>query len=296
MCELQNRDTRVDDFTQISAQLEATVREAGVLARGMFGASLKNWTKGPAESPVSEADIAVDDLLRTRLTAGNDGIAWLSEESVDDPARLSEAFAGAGWLSEETEDDSDRLTRSSVLIVDPIDGTRAYIAGFPDWAVSAALVADGRPVVACLYAPVTEQFFVARANGGATCNGISIAATQGAELNDARIAGPRGLLERLTAMAPPFTAMPRVRSLALRIAQVAHGACDVAFAGGNSHDWDLAAADLLVHEAGGALTSITGATVTYNRPVPRHGMLVAAGRDRHAALIELLRDERLASL
>ena len=273
MCELQNRDTRVDDFTQISAQLEATVREAGVLARGMFGASLKNWTKGPAESPVSEADIAVDDLLRTRLTAGNDGIAWLSEESVDDPARLA---------------------ARQVWIVDPIDGTRAYIAGFPDWAVSAALVADGRPVVACLYAPVTEQFFVARANGGATCNGISIAATQGAELNDARIAGPRGLLERLTAMAPPFTAMPRVRSLALRIAQVAHGACDVAFAGGNSHDWDLAAADLLVHEAGGALTSITGATVTYNRPVPRHGMLVAAGRDRHAPLIELLGDGRLA--
>jgi myo-inositol-1(or 4)-monophosphatase len=260
--ELQNRDTRVDDIMQISARLEAAVREAGVLARGMFGASLKNWTKGPTESPVSEADIAVDDLLRTRLTAGNDGIAWLSEESVDDPARLAARY---------------------VWIVDPIDGTRAYIAGFPDWAVSAALVADGRPVVACLYAPVTEQFFAARANGGATCNGIAIAATQGAELAGARIA-----------VAPPFAAMPRVRSLALRLAQVAHGACDVAYAGGNSHDWDLAAADLLVHEAGGALTSITGGTVTYNRPVPRHGMLVAAGRDRHAALIELLGDGRLA--
>ena len=273
MSELQNRDTRVDDLTQISAQLEAAVREASVLARRMVGASLKNWTKGPTESPVSEADIAVDDLLRTRLTAGNDGIAWLSEESVDDPARLAARY---------------------VWIVDPIDGTRAYIAGFPDWAVSAALVADGRPVVACLYAPVTEQFFAARANGGATCNGIAIAATQGAELGGARIAGPRGLLERLTAAVPPFIAMPRVRSLALRLAQVAHAACDVAFAGGNSHDWDLAAADLLVHEAGGALTSITGGTVTYNRPVPRHGMLVAAGRDRHAALIELLGDGRLA--
>ncbi|MGC2121401.1 MAG: inositol monophosphatase family protein, partial [Xanthobacteraceae bacterium] len=88
--------------------------------------------------------------------------------------------------------------------------------------------------------------------------------------------------------------MPRLRSLALRLAQVAHGACDIAFAGGNSHDWDLAAADLLVHEAGGAMTSITGGAVTYNRPVPRHGTLVAAGRDRHAALIELLGDGRLA--
>ncbi len=261
------------DFTQIAARLAAAVREAGLLARSMFGAPLKNWTKGPAASPVCEADIAVDNLLRERLNGGDGGIAWLSEESADDPARLAARY---------------------VWIVDPIDGTRAYIAGFPDWAVSAALVGDGRPVVACLYAPVVDQFFVARANAGATCNGTTIAATTGAELNGARIAGPRGLLEQLTAVVPPFTAMPRMRSLALRLAQVAHGACDVAFAGGNSHDWDLAAADLLVHEAGGALTSITGGPVTYNRPVPRHGMLVAAGRDRHAALIELLGDGRLA--
>ena len=263
----------VDDLAQISARLEAAVREAGALARAMFGAPLKNWTKGPTSSPVSEADIAVDDLLRERLTAGNDEIAWLSEESADNPIRLAARY---------------------VWIVDPIDGTRAYIAGLPDWAVSAALVENGRPVVACLYAPVADQFFTARANAGATCNGTAIAATAGAALDGARIAGPRNLIERLTAAVPPFTLTPRLRSLALRLAQVAHGACDVAFAGGNSHDWDLAAADLLVHEAGGALTSITGETVTYNRPVPRHGMLVAAGRDRHAALIELLGDGRLA--
>ncbi|MGA8079859.1 MAG: 3'(2'),5'-bisphosphate nucleotidase CysQ [Xanthobacteraceae bacterium] len=263
----------VDDLTSLGERLQSAVREAGVLARGMFGTALKNWTKGPTASPVSEADIAVDDLLRQRLAGGNDGIAWLSEESVDDPARLA---------------------ARRVWIVDPIDGTRAFIAGFPDWAVSAALVEDGRPIVACLYAPVGEQFFAARAKAGATCNGAPIAATLGPTMDGARIAGPRTLLERLAAVAPPFTAMPRVRSLALRLAQVAHGACDVAFAGGNSHDWDLAAADLLVHEAGGALTSFTGGTVIYNRAVPRHGMLVAAGSDRHAALIELLGDGRLA--
>jgi myo-inositol-1(or 4)-monophosphatase len=100
----------------------------------------------------------------------------------------------------------------------------------------------------------------------------------------------------LQAIAPPFAVMPRTRSLALRLARVAEGTCEAAIAGGNSHDWDLAAADLLVHEAGGALTSFAGGAVTYNRPVPRHGMLVAAGRDRHAALIELFRDERLAAL
>jgi len=100
----------------------------------------------------------------------------------------------------------------------------------------------------------------------------------------------------LQSIAPPFAVMPRTHSLALRLARVAEGTFDAGIAGGNSHDWDLAAADLLVHEAGGALTSFEGVAVTYNRPVPRHGTLVAAGRERHAALLELFRDERLASL
>jgi myo-inositol-1(or 4)-monophosphatase len=262
------------DLTRISARLEAAVREAGVLALSMFQTPLRNWTKGPSSSPVSEADIAVNNLLRERLTAADQGFAWLSEESADDPARLA---------------------AQHVWIVDPIDGTRAYIAGLPDWAVSVALIEGARPILACLYAPVGAEFFMARAKAGATLNGAAIAASTGAELAQARIAGPRIFLERFAAVAPPFVAMPRMRSLALRLARVAQGTFDVAIAGGNSHDWDLAAADLLVHEAGGALTSIGGGAVIYNRPVPRHGMLVAAGRERHATLLELLRDERLAS-
>jgi myo-inositol-1(or 4)-monophosphatase len=122
-----------------------------------------------------------------------------------------------------------------------------------------------------------------------------MAATRSAALAGARIAGPRYLLDRLAAAEPSLTVLPRVRSLALRLARVADGTCDIAIAGGDSHDWDLAAADLLVHEAGGALTSVGGSAVIYNRPVPQHGILVAAGRDRHATLIELFRDERLAS-
>ena len=265
--------TEVVDVARISARLEEAVREAGALALSMFGKPLKNWTKGPAQSPVCEADIAANDLLQQRLTAIDGGIGWLSEESVDDPARLA---------------------ARRVWIVDPIDGTRAYIEGYPDWAVSVGLIEDGRPIAACLYAPATAEFFMARAKAGATLNGAAIAVSKGTDVEGARIAGPRNLLQRLAAVAPPFVAMPRVRSLALRLARVAQGACDAAIAGGNSHDWDLAAADLLVHEAGGALTPLAGGTVTYNRPVPRHGMLVAAGRDRHAALIELLGDERLA--
>jgi myo-inositol-1(or 4)-monophosphatase len=266
-----------DKATAISARaaerLAAVVREAGALALSMFQTPIRNWTKGPSLSPVCEADIAVDKLLRERLTAGGDDIAWLSEESADNAERLSARY---------------------VWIVDPIDGTRAYIAGLPDWAVSAALIEGTRPVAACLYAPALDEFFTARVGTGATLNGAPIAVTQGANLQNLRVAGPRNLLERLTPLLPPFTTVPRARSLALRLARLAQGAYDVAFAGGNSHDWDLAAADLLVHEAGGVLTPLTGGNVAYNQPVPRHGMLVAAGRDRYAALVTLIGDGRLA--
>ena len=259
------------DLQQQAARLEESVREAGALALSMFRKPLNNWTKGEAQSPVSDADIAVDNLLRESLR--DDHIAWLSEESIDDPVRLEARY---------------------VWVVDPIDGTRAYIAGQPDWAISAALIEQSRPIAACLYAPALDEFFAARAGAGSTLNGVAIAAAPGAALRGIRIAGPQKFLERLNSILPPFTKLPRGHSLALRLARVAQGSCDAAFAGGNSHDWDLAAADLLVHEAGGALTPLAGGVIAYNRPVPRHGMLIAAGRDRHAALIGLLGDERLA--
>ena len=249
------------------------MREAGALALSMFGRPISTWTKFES-SPVSDADIAVDRLLHERLADGSSSVAWLSEESVDDPSRLDARYL---W------------------IVDPIDGTRAYLAGSPDWSVSVALVDNGRPVAACLYAPVSDQFFMAIAGRGATCNGAPIAATDGRLARPIAHCRPAQARRALDRRKPSFSMMPRVRSLALRLAQVAHGDCDVAIAGPNSHDWDLAAADLLVHEAGGLLAPVGGGGVIYNRPVLRHGTLIAAGRDRFAAFVELLRDERLAS-
>jgi myo-inositol-1(or 4)-monophosphatase len=264
--------SKVVEAAKAAERLADTVRQAGALALSMFRTPIENWTKA-GSSPVSAADIAVDRLLRQQLTDGNPAIGWLSEESVDDPARLATRY---------------------VWIVDPIDGTRAYLAGLPDWCISAALVDNGRPIAACLFAPVTDEFFIAIADKGATRNGAAIAASPGTSLAQTRIAGPKRFLERLAAVAPPFIAMPRAHSLALRLARVAQGAYDVAIAGVDSHDWDLAAADLLVHEAGGALTPVGGGAVIYNLPLPRHGMLVAAGQERHAMLLELLRDRPIA--
>jgi myo-inositol-1(or 4)-monophosphatase len=266
--------TEVVDRAAAAAHLAACVREAGRLALSMFRTPVKQWSKA-GSSPVSEADIAVDRLLRERLTAARPDV---------------------GWLSEESDDDASRLTSCYVWIVDPIDGTRAFLAGLPDWTVSAALVEDGRPIAACLFAPATDEFFLASANDGATCNGVPIAVTRGASLAQARIAGPKSFVQRLASLAPDLVVVPRIHSLALRVARVAQGTLDVAIAGADSHDWDLAAADLLVHEAGGALTHVGGGAVLYNQAEPRHEILLAAGRERLAVLNEHFRDERLASL
>jgi len=181
----------------------------------------------------------------------------------------------------------------ALWIVDPIDGTRAYLAGQSDWAISAALVADGRPLLAGVFAPVSDELFLAVAGGGATRNGSPMAASRGSALADIRVSGPKRLVRALATTEPRITVVPRIGSLALRLVRVAEGALDIAFAGGNSHDWDLAGADLLVHEAGGAITDLAGRGLTYNRPDLSHGTLMAAGVARHAALVALTREWRV---
>ena len=252
-------------------RLAIAVQEAGAVAKKFFGGPLKQWTKGQGDSPVTEADIAANELLHGHLVE-----------------------AGDGWLSEESENDPTRLAARRVWVVDPIDGTRAFIAGREDWSVSVALVVDGRPVVAALFAPVTDELFLSTAGGGATRNGVPIQASSGSSLEGARVGGPKRMMERIALNGSGIALMPRIHSLALRLARVAHAELDAAVAGGNGHDWDLAAADLLVHEAGGVLAPVGGGSVIYNRPVPRHGILLAAGRDRYAAFAELFGDERLA--
>ena len=91
------------------------------------------------------------------------------------------------------------------------------------------------------------------------------------------------MMERVAALTPALIVVPRIHSLALRLVRVAQGEIDAAVAGGSGHDWDLAAADLLVHEAGGLMTTLDGEPLVYNRPTPVHGVLVAAGRERHNA-------------
>jgi myo-inositol-1(or 4)-monophosphatase len=253
--------------TRDALLLRNTVREAGALALSMFRTELKNWTKG-ASSPVSEADIAVNELISGRLRSATPHYGWLSEESIDD---------------------EQRLAKKRVWIVDPIDGTRGYLAGREDWCISVALVEGTRPVLAAVFAPASDEFFFAERGRGTLLNGTPVDATSGTAIDISRVAGPKPLIERLVRSSGEISPHPRIASLALRLCRVAHGRLDVAFAGGQSRDWDLAAADLIVQEANGKMTSLSGEAIQYNRREVTHGMLMAAGRDRHAFIVEHFR-------
>jgi myo-inositol-1(or 4)-monophosphatase len=268
---VHNKSLAPDILARDAALLTNTVREAGALALSLFRTELKNWTKG-ASSPVSEADIAVNDLIEMRLRSATPDYGWLSEESADDEARLG---------------------KHRVWIVDPIDGTRGYLAGREDWCVSVALVEHASPVLAAVFAPASDEFFFAMRGQGAARNGVPVYATSGTELDFSRVAGPKPLVERLSRSPGEITLYPRIGSLALRLCRVAEGRLDAAFAGGQSRDWDLAAANLIVQEANGNMTTLSGDPILYNRREVTHGVLVAAGRDRHASIVEHFRSRPL---
>jgi myo-inositol-1(or 4)-monophosphatase len=209
----------------------------------------------PGDSPVTSADLAVDRVLEPILRA---------------------AFPDAGWLSEETADDPDRLGKPRLVVLDPIDGTRAFMRGDPCWTVAIALIEHGRPIAGVVHAPALQKTFAASLGRGATLNGIKIRVAEFAALDGARVAGPRGLIASFAAAAGfhPEPA-PKSPSLAYRLASVAAGRVEIGLASANSHDWDIAAADIILREAGGGLFE-GGVEVRYNQPRTRHESLLAA--------------------
>lgn len=241
----------------------AIAAEAGRLALTKAADGVERWEK-PGGEPVCEADIALDRLLRDRL-------------SVLDPA--------AGWLSEETADDRERLTRERIWVVDPIDGTRDYLRGRPGWAVSIALVEHGRPVLAVLEAPARGERWLATAGGGATRNGVRLAVTPRDEVSGARVP-----IDQLSKRDVDFVAVHKPNSIALRIAMVAAGEADLVATLRWGHEWDIAAAVLIAAEAGAATSDAIGNPLAFNTPsAEAFGVLVTAP-GIHAAAVERLAD------
>ena len=249
------------------ALLCRAVRAGGALALDYFRRGFEVHEKSPGD-PVTEADLAVDSALRETLGAARPGYGWLSEETDDDPARL----------------DARR-----VWVVDPIDGTKGFVDGDHEWAVSAALVEDGRPVAACVFNPAAEAFYDARKGGGTRLNGEPVRVADRASLAGAALASSRN--ERRRALwrdRVPEAAIRAVDAIAWKLALVAGGRVDGTIALRPKSDWDIAAGDLLVGEAGGIVTAPTGETLRYNRRNVRKPGLVAAGPALHRQLVARL--------
>ena len=246
--------------------LEETAREAGAIALRYYGGDYKRWSKDGG-SPVTEADLAVNKFLCDSLTAARPDYGWLSEESADDPARLG---------------------KTKVFVIDPIDGTIAFLKNRPHFTICAAVVSGGRPCCGVVYNPASGELYAAETGSGATRNGAAIHVSARGELEGAAMLGSR--VELAAAPWPPMHVQNR-NSVAYRLVLVADGSADASVSLSCKRDWDLAAADIIVSEAGGRLTDAQGATLIYNRPVTLQPSLAAANPALHAQIVSLLRQK-----
>ncbi|MGF1605543.1 MAG: inositol monophosphatase family protein [Rhodothalassiaceae bacterium] len=251
-----------DDF----ALLVDAVRGAGAIALHYFNRKLRVWEKAK-NNPVTEADIAVNRYLKARLEA---------------------ARPDYGWLSEENEDDPRRLTKERVWVVDPIDGTRAFMKGTADFAISVALVEAGRPRLGVVYRPLRQDLYAAASGCGARLNGEPIHPSDRTVLDDSRLAGDPGYFrsKKIWPLAWPATRCRNWNSIALRVCFVASGRVDAAVTLQPKQDWDMAAADLILTEAGGRFDSGEAGPHAYNGPIPRLPRIIATNGPLHAAVME----------
>ncbi|GAB4534879.1 MAG: 3'(2'),5'-bisphosphate nucleotidase CysQ [Ruegeria sp.] len=244
-------------------------REAGKIATRYSGRDARRWDKPQGAGPVTEADLAVNAMLEQRLPA---------------------ARPGYGWLSEETEDNPDRLTRDRVFIIDPIDGTRSFAEGSSTWAHSLAVAEHGQVIAGVIYLPLRDMLFAAERGRGATLNGQPIQATRVLSESEAEVLAAKPSLDPRhwkDARPPSFRRAYRP-SLAYRMALVAQGRFDGMLTLRPSWEWDIAAGDLILREAGGQCSDRAGDRLRFNNPNPRLNGVVAAGPRLHELLIRRL--------
>ena len=254
-------------MTDYAADLEL-IRDAAIAAGDLAlaerdkGLTIRSKDGG---SPVTNADMAVDALLKDRLLS---------------------ARPDYGWLSEETADTAGLLSCDRIFIVDPIDGTVAYMKNTPWWCVPIAVVENGRPVAAVIHAPMLNETFEATLGGGARLNGRLIHASDTASLDDASILADARLMEGPQWLEPwPEMRFEKRNAIAYRMALVAAGAFDAAIAISPKWDWDIAAGDLIAHEAGAKVTDHHGRGWVFNRPDPRQNSLVCSAPALHPLII-----------
>lgn len=251
------------------ALLEESARIAGEIGLGFVGGPNAVEEKPGGHGPVSEADRAVNAYLHDRLRA---------------------ARPDYGWLSEESEDGAARLATPRVFIIDPIDGTRAYLAGQSSWGVSLAVAEAGRIIAGAVYMPALDRLYSAADGGGALCDGQPICVSGATDADRATVLANAASLDAMRWRdAPPRLTRHFRPSLAYRLCLVAEGRFDAALSFRDTWEWDLAAGGLIAQEAGALVTTAAGGALVYNRAQPMLPGFLAAGPALHATIRSRLR-------
>jgi myo-inositol-1(or 4)-monophosphatase len=251
-------------YAQILERIHSALEASrAVFARFTPGAIETEYKIG--HDPVTEADRALDAVLRKELL--RDGEGWLSEESVDDPIRLQ---------------------RTRVWVVDPLDGTREFVKGIPEFCASIGFVEDGRPVAGGIYNPATDETFLGSIDSGVTYNGKPARPSQRTTLEGALVLASRSEVKRGEWKPFENTAL-NIRpmgSVAYKLALVSAGLADITFTLTPKNEWDVVAGAALVQSAGGFVSTLEKTALSANRRDPLLSGLLASG--------PLLRDELLA--
>jgi myo-inositol-1(or 4)-monophosphatase len=250
--------SRSDDLGRIRAALEAAATVLRSIAPDRVTVRYKE-----GDSPVTDADLAVDEMLRRTLPAPDEG--WLSEESADDRARLA---------------------RRRVWVVDPLDGTREFLEGVPHWSISIALIEDGVAVAGGIFNPSTDELVLGAAESGVTLNGAPVHATSPAALDGATVVVSRWAVHGKRARRwadVPFTLRP-IGPIAYALALVACGRADALWSRSPKPEWDVAAGTALIAAAGGRVSSWDGSAPRFNRWPPSLGGIVVSGAGLHDRL------------
>jgi myo-inositol-1(or 4)-monophosphatase len=242
---------------------------SGDIARKFFNENPEVWDKAEGAGPVTEADLAIDAMLKSELLASR---------------------STYGWLSEETEDTSDRLSHDRVFIIDPIDGTRAFIAGEKTFSHSLAIAEKGEVIAAAVYVPMMDLMFCAARGEPATLNGEPITPTVKPELDGATVLGAKPNFDdkHWEGGLPPILRKFRP-SLAYRLCLVAQGKYDAMITMRDCWEWDIAAGDLITRQAGGTVTDRLDAPLMFNSPHPKTKGCMAAGSALHPLILNRLK-------
>jgi myo-inositol-1(or 4)-monophosphatase len=255
-------------YSDILARIEAAIAASRpVFARFTPGAVETEYKIG--HDPVTEADRAVDAVLRQNLLRD-----------------------GEGWLSEETVDDASRLGKSRVWIVDPLDGTREFVAGIPEFCVSIGFVENGRPVAGGIYNPATDETFLGSIDSGVTYNGKLSQPSQRTGLEGALILASRSEIKRgewQQFQTGNYQIRP-MGSVAYKLALVAAGRADITFTLTPKNEWDVAAGAALVASAGGFVATLDSTPLRCNNRNPLLTGLMASGPFLKEELLSALRD------